>query len=87
MKSLHLPFGPLDRRIVSMARDAQPDIQPGQCFKRNGIVWRVAGLTTINNISHVEIMQVGDPTELKLISVSTLRDDYEYCSGVRARGV
>ena len=60
-----------------MARDANSDIQPGKCFKRNGIVWKVVGLTSIHGIPHVEIMQVGNRTELKLISVRTLRDDYE----------
>ncbi len=39
-------------------------------------MWEVAGFTSINGIAHVEIMQVGDPTERKLISVSTLRDEY-----------
>ena len=59
-----------------MARDAQSDIQPGRCFKRNGIVWEVVKITSFNDIAHVQIMQVGDPTERKLISVSTLRSDY-----------
>ena len=60
-----------------MALDAHSDIQPGQCFKQRGIVWEVVKLTTFNGIPHVQIMKVDDHTERKLISVSTLRDDYD----------
>ena len=60
-----------------MARDAHSDIQPGQCFKRNSIVWEVVDFTSVNGITHVQIMQVRDPTERKLISVSALRHDYD----------
>ncbi len=60
-----------------MARDTHSDIPPGQCFKQNGIVWEVVKITTFNNIPHAQIMQVGDPTERKLISVSSLRAYYD----------
>ena len=59
-----------------MALGALFDIQTGQCFKQNSIVWEVVKITSFNDIPHVQIMQVGDPTERKLISVSTLRSDY-----------
>ncbi len=59
-----------------MALDAHSDIQPGQCFKQNSIVWQVTYLTSANGLPHVHIMKVGDPTEHKLISVNTLRDAY-----------
>ena len=59
-----------------MARDANSDIQPGQCFKQNSIVWEVVKFTSVYGIPHVQIMKVNDPTEHKLISVRTLRDDY-----------
>ncbi len=61
----------------SMARDAQSDIQPGQRFKQSGIAWEVVDFTSANGIPHVQIMKVDDPTERKLISVSTLRDGYD----------
>ena len=77
MKSLQLPFGNLDRSIVSMARDANSDIQPGQCFKQNGIAWEVVKFTSVHGIPHVQIMKADDPTEHKLISVRTLRGDYD----------
>jgi hypothetical protein len=60
-----------------MARDAHSDIPPGQRFKQNGIVWEVVDFTSVNGIPHVQIMQVRDPTERKLISVGTLRADYD----------
>ena len=60
-----------------MARDANSDIQPGQCFKQNGIAWEVVKFTSVHGIPHVKIMKVDDPTEHKLISVRTLRGDYD----------
>ena len=45
--------------------------------KQNGIVWEVVKISTFNDIPHVQIMQVDDPTEHKLISARTLRDDYD----------
>ena len=77
LKSPYLPFGPLDHSIVSMALAAHSDISPGQCFKQNGIVWEVVKISTFNDIPHVQIMQVDDPTERKLISVGSLRADYD----------
>ena len=64
-------------RRTAMARDAHSDIQPGQCFKQSGIAWEVVDFSPVNNIPHVQIMKVGDPTERKLISVSALRDGYD----------
>ncbi len=60
-----------------MARDAQSDIQPGQWFKQSGIAWEVVDFTSANGIPHVQIVKVDDPTEHKLISARTLRDDYD----------
>ena len=60
-----------------MARDTQSDIQPGQWFKQSGIAWEVVDFTSANGFPHVQIMKVDDPTERKLISVSTLRDGYD----------
>jgi hypothetical protein len=60
-----------------MARDAHSDIPPGQRFKQNGIVWEVVKISSFNDIPHVQIMQVGNHTELKLISVSSLRAAYD----------
>ncbi len=60
-----------------MALGAPSDPSPGQCFKQNGIVWEVVKISSFNEIPHAQIMQVGDPTERKLISVSSLRADYD----------
>ncbi len=60
-----------------MARDAHSDIQPGPRFKQNGIAWEVTKFTSVHGIPHVQIIKVDDPTEHKLISVRTLRDDYD----------
>ena len=60
-----------------MALDAHSDIQLGQCFKQNSTVWEVDRFTSFNDIPHVHIMKVGDPTVRKLISVNTLRDAYD----------
>ncbi len=62
---------------VGMARDAHSDIQPGQWFKQDSIAWEVVDFTSANGIPHVHISKVDDPTEGKLLSVSTLRDGYE----------
>ncbi len=77
LESPYLPFGPLDRSIVNMALGASTDPSPGQCFKQNSIVWEVVKISSFNNIPHVRIMQIADPTERKLISVSSLRADYD----------
>ena len=63
-----------------MARSAPSDVSPGQCFKQNSIVWEVVKISSFNDIPHVQIMQVGDPTERKLISVGSLRADYDLVS-------
>ncbi len=60
-----------------MARDAHSDIQPGQWFQQNRTVWEVVEFKSFNDIPHVQIMKVNDTSERKLISVRTLRDDYD----------
>ena len=60
-----------------MALGATTDPSPGQCFKQQSIVWEIVKISSFNNIPHVQIMQVGDPTERKLISVSSLRAYYD----------
>ena len=72
-----MPFGPLNRSIVNMALDASTDPSPGQCFKQRSIVWEVMKFTSVHGIPHVQIMKVDDATEHKLISVRTLRDNYD----------
>ncbi len=72
-----LPLGPLDCRIASMARDAHSGVRVGQWFQQNRIVWEVDQFASFNGIPHVQIMKVDDATEHKLISVRTLRDDYD----------
>ena len=72
-----LPLGPLDCRIASMARDAHSGVRVGQWFQQNRIVWEVMKFTSVHGIPHVQIMKVDDPTEHKLISVRTLRADYD----------
>jgi len=60
-----------------MARDTHSDIQVGQRFQQNRIAWEVMDLTFANGIPHVQISKVGNPTECKLISVTTLHDEYD----------
>ncbi len=60
-----------------MALDTHSDLQPGQWFQQNRIVWEVMDFTSANGIPHVHISKVDDPTEHKLISVSTLRDGFD----------
>ena len=60
-----------------MARDAHSDVQVGQWFQQNRISWEVMDLTFANGIPHVQISKVGNPTECKLISVTTLHDKYD----------
>ncbi len=60
-----------------MARDVQSGLEPGQRYKQNGVAWEVVGFSSINGLPHVNIMKVGNPTERKLIAVSTLRDSYD----------
>ena len=71
-------FGPLDRSILSMARNVRSDVEPGQRFKRNEVAWEVVELRSLNGISHVRIVRVGHSTELKLISVSALLERYDF---------
>ena len=69
-----LPFRLLDRRLVDMASD---EIQVGQRVQQNGAVWEVMEIKPANGLLHVQISKVGDPTELKLISLSSLLGGYD----------
>jgi len=60
-----------------MAIYANSDIHAGQCFLRNHVAWKVDHFTSLNGIPHVGIMKVSDPTVRKVVSLNTLRDDYE----------
>ena len=60
-----------------MADNEQSGLEPGQRFKQNGIAWEVVGFSSFNGLPHVQMIKLGDPTERKLISVSTLRDSYD----------
>jgi hypothetical protein len=61
-----------------MARNVRTDVEPGQRFKHNGVAWEAVELRSLNGIPHVRIVRVGDPTELKLISVSALLERYDF---------
>ncbi len=61
-----------------MARDVRSDVEPGQRFKHNGVAWEAVELCSLNGIPHVRIVRVGDPTELKLISLSALLERYDF---------
>ncbi len=61
-----------------MARNVRSEVEPGQCFKQNGVAWETVELCPVNGIPHVRIVRVGDPNELKLISVSALLERYEF---------
>ncbi len=61
-----------------MAHNVRSDVEPGQRFKHNGVAWEVVELCSLNGIPHVRIVRVGDPNELKLISVSALLERYEF---------
>ncbi len=71
-------FGPLDRSILSMARNVRSGVKPGQRFKQNGVAWEAVELCSLNGIPHVRIVRVGNPNELKLISVSALIVRYDF---------
>ena len=60
-----------------MADNEQSGVEPGQRFKQNSVEWEVVDSSSINGLPHAHIMKVGNPTERKLISVSTLRDSYD----------
>ncbi len=60
-----------------MARNVRSDVEPGQRFIHNGVAWEVVELRSLNGIPHVRIVRIGDPTELKLISVSALLERYD----------
>ena len=60
-----------------MARNVRSDVEPGPRFKQNGVAWEAVELCSLNAIPHVRIVRVGDPNELKLISVSALIERYD----------
>jgi hypothetical protein len=53
-------------------------VEPGQRFKQNGVAWEAVELCSLNAIPHVRIVRVGDPNDLKLISVSALLERYDF---------
>jgi hypothetical protein len=61
-----------------MARRERSNVQPGQRFQSNNVVWEIAKVRSFNEIPHVRIVKVGDPTENKLISVSALLEGYDF---------
>ncbi len=61
-----------------MARNVRSDVELGQRFKQNGVAWEVVELCSLSGIPHVRVVRVGDPTELKLISVSALLEYYDF---------
>ena len=60
-----------------MARNVRSDVEPGQRFKQNGVAWEAVELRSLNGIPHVRIVRVGNPNELKLISVSAFLERYD----------
>ncbi len=61
-----------------MAREVRSAVAPGQRFKQNSVAWEVAELISIDEIPHVQIVKVDDPTASKLISVSALLDGFDF---------
>ncbi len=61
-----------------MARNVRSGVEPGQHFKQNGVAWEAVELWSLTGIPHVRIVRVGDPNELKLISVSALLERYDF---------
>ena len=65
-------------RINEMARRVRDVVELGQRFKRSSVVWEVMRISPIYGIPHAEIMKVGYPTEVKLISVSALLESSDF---------
>ncbi|WP_142849688.1 hypothetical protein [Telmatospirillum sp. J64-1] len=60
---------------------ARRDIQQGQHYRKMDAdsVWEVIGLTDDREgIRHARLARVGDPSNIKMISVSALRDSKLY---------
>ncbi|MGE5504234.1 MAG: hypothetical protein ACM31L_07400 [Actinomycetota bacterium] len=60
---------------------ARREVQPGQRYQQDhsSSVWEVRELTRDGEgIAHARIMRVGDPTSVKMISVSALKDPRLY---------
>ena len=60
-----------------MARRGRSNVQPGQRFQSNNVVWEITEVRSIYEIPHVHIVKVSDPIEYKFISVSALLEGYE----------
>lgn len=60
---------------------ARREVQPGQKYQQteSSSVWEVIDLTKDGEgIAHARLLRVGDPTAVKMISVSALRDQRLY---------
>lgn len=53
-------------------------IEAGQRFKQNNTVWEVSRIKPFHGIPHASLVNIGDPTGRKLISVSTLIKGSDY---------
>ena len=62
---------------TEMAQKNNPNILIGQRVSCKGIAWEVLEIKSLQNIPHVAVMQVGNPTERKLISVRALFEDFD----------
>lgn len=70
---------------------ARREVLPGQRYQQadSSSVWEVRDLTKDGEgIAHARIMRVGDPTAVKMISVSALKDArlYKLLPSVEAEG-
>ncbi len=62
-----------------MARKRQPEGLVGRRFEHGSVVWEVARISIVpNTVPHVELFQVSDPTERKIISVSALLEGNDF---------
>lgn len=57
------------------------EITVGMIFERHGaphIRWVIEALTHVGGIPHVYLQRIGDPTDVRLLSVSALADEREF---------
>ena len=59
-----------------MIHAEKSDVHVGQQFLKRHIVWQIDQVKTVYGIPHVNLLQVGNSTERKLISVLALHEDY-----------
>jgi hypothetical protein len=59
-----------------MIHTEKSDVHIGQQFLKRHIVWQIDQVKTVHGIPHVDLLQVGNSTERKLISVQALHEDY-----------